>query len=84
MNDESITIYIDKDLKTKFKIIAIQQGKSMKEILTEFIENYVDEHGWTTTINIFSYKKSNWVYCEIVICELEITIFAESSSILTF
>lgn len=45
MNDESITIYIDKELKTKFKIVALKEGKTMKEILTEFIESYVNEHG---------------------------------------
>ena len=44
MNEESITIYIGKDLKRQFKIIALKQEKTMKEILTEFIEEYVETH----------------------------------------
>ena len=44
MNKSKLTINIDKDLKLKFQIIALQQEKTMKEILTEYIESYVDEH----------------------------------------
>lgn len=45
MNKSKLTINIDKELKLKFQIVALKEEKSMKEILTEFIENYVDEHG---------------------------------------
>lgn len=39
---ETITFNIDSDLKMKLKMKALQNKKTITEILTEYIQNYVD------------------------------------------
>ena len=38
---ETITFYIDKELKKQFQIKLIQDNSSITEKLTEFIKNYI-------------------------------------------
>ena len=40
---ETITFNIDSDLKMEFKIKVLQNKKTITEILTEYIQNYVKE-----------------------------------------
>lgn len=39
-----MTFDIDKDLKTELQIIALRQQRSVKDILNELIQGYVDEN----------------------------------------
>ena len=39
-----MTFDIDEDLKTELKIIALKQKKSVKDILTELIQEFVNEN----------------------------------------
>lgn len=39
-----LNINIDKDLRDELKIIAIKKGTTITEILTEYIERYVNEN----------------------------------------
>ena len=45
MAESRLVIDIDEDLKIKLKIIALKQKKTMKEIITELIQEYVDDYG---------------------------------------
>lgn len=44
MANDTITFSIDKDLKTELKLIAVKQNLTITEILTNFIQDYVDEN----------------------------------------
>lgn len=44
MSKTRIVIEIDEDLKIKLKIKALKQKKSMKQLVTELIEEYVYEN----------------------------------------
>ena len=39
-----MTFDIDEDLKTELQIIALKQKKTVKEILTNLIQDYVNEN----------------------------------------
>lgn len=39
-----MTFDIDEDLKTELKIIALKQKKPVKDILTELIQEFVNEN----------------------------------------
>lgn len=39
----SITIFLPKNLKQAFKIKAVANGKTMTEILEDFIKSYLEE-----------------------------------------
>ena len=39
-----MTFDIDEDLKTELQIIALKQKKTVKEILTELIQDFVNEN----------------------------------------
>lgn len=41
MTTDTITFNIDSDLKTEFKIKALRNKKTITEILTEYITEYV-------------------------------------------
>lgn len=43
MSDSYINFKIDSDLKTEFKIKALKQGKTITEILNEYIKEYVED-----------------------------------------
>ena len=43
MATETITFNIDSDLKTQFKIKALQEKTTITNILTEYIQDYVKE-----------------------------------------
>ena len=44
MSTETLTINIEKDLKTELKIIAIKQHCTVTDILINLIQDYVDEN----------------------------------------
>lgn len=44
MVKEQLTCLIDKDLKTEFQIIAKRQDKTVTEIITEFVQDYVNKY----------------------------------------
>lgn len=44
MATETLSIKIDKELKTEFKIAALKQDVTITELLTTFIQQYVDEN----------------------------------------
>lgn len=44
MVETTMTFNIDKDLKQELKIIALKQDKSVKDILTKLIQDFVDEN----------------------------------------
>lgn len=39
-----MTFDIDKDLKTELQIIALRQQRSVKDVLNELIQDYVDKN----------------------------------------
>ena len=39
-----MTFDINEDLKTELKIIALKQGRPVKDILTELIQDFVNEN----------------------------------------
>jgi predicted transcriptional regulator len=39
-----MTFDIDKDLKTELQVIALRQDRSVKDILNELIQAFVDEN----------------------------------------
>lgn len=39
-----LTIRINPELKKEFRLIALQQDKTVTDILLEFIENYVENN----------------------------------------
>lgn len=45
MKVSRLVIDIDEELRYKFRIATLKQGKTMKEVLTEYIQEYIDEHG---------------------------------------
>ena len=44
MVETTMTFSIDKDLKQELKIIALKQDKSVKDILSELIQDFVNEN----------------------------------------
>ena len=44
MTNARMTFDIDKDLKLELKMIALKQDKPVKDILTELIQDFVDEN----------------------------------------
>ena len=44
MTTETLSIKIDKDLKREFKIVALKQDVTITEILTTYIQKYVNEN----------------------------------------
>ena len=44
MAETTMTFSIDKDLKQELKIIALKQDKSVKDILSELIQDFVNEN----------------------------------------
>lgn len=44
MTKEQLTCLIDKELKTEFQIIAKRQDKTVTEIITDFVNKYVNEY----------------------------------------
>lgn len=48
-----LNINIDKDLRDELKIIAIKQNTTITEILTNYIEEYVNENKWNIFLMIF-------------------------------
>ena len=44
MTKDSLTFSIDKDLKLELQIIALKQNRSVTSIITELIEDYVNEN----------------------------------------
>ena len=44
MSTETLTINIEKELKTELKIIALKQNTTVTEILLKFIQEFVDEN----------------------------------------
>lgn len=43
MSDSYINFKIDSELKTEFKIKALKQGKTITEILNEYIKEYIKD-----------------------------------------
>ena len=60
MTSESITIYLDSELKTQFKIVALQEKKTMKQILTEYIEKYGLNQGAHYSGILGNYPRKPW------------------------
>ena len=44
MAETTMTFSIDKDLKQELKIIALKQDRSVKDILSDLIQDFVDEN----------------------------------------
>ena len=44
MSTETLTINIDKELKTELKILAIKQGSTVTDILINLIQDFVNEN----------------------------------------
>ncbi len=44
MVKEQLTCLIDKDLKTEFQIIAKRQDTTVTNLITEFVQDYVDKY----------------------------------------
>ncbi len=40
------TIYIPKDLYRRFKIFSVYEDKTMSELITAALKEYLDEHGY--------------------------------------
>ncbi len=41
---DTLTFQIDKELKTELKVIALKQDKKLKDILSELIQDFVNEN----------------------------------------
>lgn len=41
---ETLTINIDKDLKTELRVIAVKQDKTLTDVLNELIRDFVNEN----------------------------------------
>ena len=41
---ETLTINIDKELKTELRVIAVKQDKTLTDILNELIQKFVNEN----------------------------------------
>lgn len=46
-NMTEISIYMDKDLKLKFKLACTVQERSMSDVVVELIETWVENNGLT-------------------------------------
>ena len=44
MSNETLTISIDKDLKLRIKMIALQQNRTVTDIVNELIQDFVNEN----------------------------------------
>ena len=44
MSKTKLTISIDDELKTRMKIIAIKEKKTVSEIITELVQNYIEDY----------------------------------------
>ena len=44
MPSDKITFVIDKELKTKLKMIALKKNTTITEIMTSFVREYVNEN----------------------------------------
>ena len=44
MSTETLTINIEKELKTELKIIALKQNTTVTDILLTFIQDFVDKN----------------------------------------
>ena len=44
MSTETLTINIDKELKTELKIVAVKKHCTVTDILIDLIQNFVDEN----------------------------------------
>jgi len=44
MSNDTLTFVIDKELKTELKMIALKQDRTIKEILSELIQDFVNEN----------------------------------------
>ena len=44
MVETTMTFSIDKDLKQELKIIALKQDRSVKDILSDLIQDFVNEN----------------------------------------
>lgn len=44
MSNETLTINIDKELKTELKIIALKQNTTVTDILLTFIQDFVNKN----------------------------------------
>ena len=49
MSTETLTINIEKELKTELKIIALKQNTTVTDILLTFIQDFVNENKTTIT-----------------------------------
>lgn len=45
MSKSTLNISIDEELKIQLKIIAIQEKKTVSEIISELVQQYIDENG---------------------------------------
>ena len=45
MSKTKLTISIDEELKIQLKIIAIQEKKTVSEIISELVQQYINENG---------------------------------------
>ena len=41
---ETLTINIDKELKTELRVIAVKQDKTLTDIVNKLIQDFVDEN----------------------------------------
>ncbi len=41
---ETLTINIDKELKTELRVIAVKQDKTLTDVLNELIRDFVNEN----------------------------------------
>ncbi len=44
MSEETLTIKIDSELKRELKLLSIKQNKTMSEIVSDLIQEYVAEN----------------------------------------
>lgn len=44
MSNETLTISIDKDLKFEVKMIALQQNRTVTDIVNELLQDFVNEN----------------------------------------
>lgn len=44
MSNTTLTFTIDEDLKTELKVIALKQQRTVKDILAELIQEFVNEN----------------------------------------
>lgn len=45
MSKTNLNISIDEDMKIQLKIIAIQEKKTVSEIISELVQQYIAENG---------------------------------------